>query len=203
MNAPKCLQTYFQLTKPVAHPFIFPKNIIFIFALFCMTTEVQALSSDKHAPAHIEADRVVMHEKDNLSIYHGNVKIIKGSVRLSGDKITIKNKAGKLHSIIILGNPATFSQQNDLGEAVSAQSQQMEYNGLSGMLELKEQAILIKNKSQFSSAHIIYDTQKDVVTAGQAEPAETSTSESPNIEPPAPARVQITIHPEKTEAKQP
>ncbi len=151
-------------------------------------TGAHAMKADRDAPTHIEADRVEMHEKKDFSIYTGNVKITKGSITLRGDTITISNKDGNLHLITLRGEPATFNQQNDLGEEISAQSRNMEYRADNGLLELREEALLVKNKNRFSSAHIIYDTREDIIKAGHDNPADMTQQ---------PPRVQITIQPEK------
>jgi len=146
-----------------------------------------AQKTDKEAPINIEADRVEMHERDGLSIYKGNVKITKGSIQITGDEILIQNRNGKLEHIKINGKPATFFQLNDLNEEVSAQSFQMKYLAENSMLELKQQALLVKNQNRFSSEHIIYDAHNDIVTAGHD--TTTTTTEQP--------RVKITLHPEQ------
>ncbi len=159
---------------------------VILIMLFISTT-VLAKSSDEFAPLHIEADQLEIHEKDNFSIYKGNVIITKGSLKITGDKITIKNKNAKLHSVNINGTPATFFQLNDLDEAINAESNIIIYQAQSGMLELKENASLIKNKNHFSSEHIIYNTMKDIVKAG----SQTSANA---LKPP---RVKITIYPDE------
>ena len=163
------------------------KSFILLLLLFNITAF--AKSSDKNAALHIEADQVEMREKDGTSIYKGHVKITKGSLKISGSKIIINNKNGELHLIKINGKPATFFQLNDLGEEIIAESNQMNYLANSGILELNEQALLVKSQNRFSSEHIIYDTQKDIVTAGNGDKAPNS-EEKP--------RVKITIHPKKT-----
>lgn len=162
-----------------------------IFTLL-FSSSTHAMKADRDAPAHIEADRVEMHEKKDYSIYTGNVKITKGSITLKGDTITIKNRDGNLHLITLEGTPATFSQKNDLGEEVSAESRNMEYRADSGLLELREDALLVKNKNRFSSAHIIYDTREDIIKAGHDNQVETTQ----------PPRVQITIQPDNNKTAQ-
>lgn len=168
------------------------KSFFILLLVFNMTAF--AKSSDKKAALHIEADQVEMREKDSTSIYKGHVKITKGSLKITGNKIIIKNKNGVLHLIKINGEPATFFQLNDLDEEIIAQSHQMDYLENSGILELKEQALLIKSQNRFSSEHIIYDTQKDIVTAGHGDKI-PDPEETP--------RVKITIHPKKTTDNEP
>ncbi len=150
------------------------------------TFNVLAKSTDEDAPLHIEADQLEMNEKNNVSIYNGHVKISKGSMKITGDKIIIKNKNGRLYKIHIDGKPATFYQLNDLNEIISAESHIMNYEAKTGILELKEKALLLKSKNRFSSEHIIYDTLHDIVKAGK--------HNSPAID--TPPRVKITIYPE-------
>jgi len=161
---------------------------LFLFLVLFYATLVSAKSSDKDAPLHIEADQVEMREKDSISIYTGHVKITKGSLKITGNNIIIKSRNGKLQLIKINGKPATFFQLNDLGEEVRAESYQMDYRANSGLLELKEKALLVKSQNRFSSQHIIYDTQKDIVKAGNDE-------QSPDNQ--QPPRVKITINPKK------
>lgn len=164
-----------------------PVKLIFVLLLL-FNTVVLAKSADKDALLHIEADQVEMHERDNTSIYTGHVKITKGSLKITGSKIVIKSKNGELHLIKIKGKPATFFQLNDLNEEISAESYQMDYLANSGLLELKEKALLVKSQNRFSSQHIIYDTQQDIVKAGHSDAAP---------DPEQPPRVQITITPKK------
>ena len=166
---------------------------LLIFSLILANTPLSAQTSDEDAPVNIEADRVEMHERDNLSIYKGNVKITKGSIKITGDEIFIQNQNGKLQHIKVSGKPATFHQLNDLQEEVSAQSYQMKYLAKTSILELKEQALLVKNQNKFSSEHIIYDAHNDIVKAGHNN--KTPTKEKP--------RVKITLHPEQKTTTQP
>lgn len=157
-----------------------------IFSALFASFNTLAKTADENAPLHIEADQLEIHDKDNFSIYKGNVIINKGSLKITGDKIVIKNKNAKLNSIHISGSPATFYQLNDLDEAITAESKVMDYQAQTGMLELKDNAKLIKNKNHFSSEHIIYNTLEDIVKAGNKNSDATQK----------PPRVKITIYPE-------
>lgn len=161
------------------------------FSTLLSTYNLLAKTSDEDAPLHIEADQLEIHDKDNFSIYKGNVIINKGSLKITGDKIVIKNKDAKLNSVHITGKPATFFQLNDLDESINAESKVMNYQAQSGMLELKQNAKLIKNKNHFSSEHIIYNTFEDIVKAGNQKAGNQNSGEAAK-----PPRVKITIYPE-------
>lgn len=159
----------------------------FLLLILLLPSMALAKSTDREAPIHIQADQVEIREHDKISIYKGHVVITKGSIKITGENITIKNREGNLYRIRIIGKPATFFQLNDLEQKISAESRQMDYQAQSGMLELKEEALLIKNQNRFSSDHIIYDAHKDIVKAGH------NNIPTPEKTP----RVNITIHPEK------
>ncbi len=161
---------------------------IFCICLATITTNLQAKTSDNDLPLHIEADSVEIHEQQGVSIYRGNVSITRGSMLINGELIHIHSRQGVLEKIRVEGTPAKFHQLNDLDEEISAQCQQMEYQADSGQLILNKDAILVQNKNRFSSEHIIYDTRKDIVQAGNNQQLQNGDQ---------PQRVTITIHPEK------
>jgi len=170
-------------------------KLIFLLILF-FDIAAWAKSTDKDAPVHIEANQLEMRERDSVSIYQGNVKITKGSLKITGEKIIIKNKNGNLHQITIDGEPATFFQINDLGEKIEAQSYNMNYLAKTGMLELRKKALLVKNNNKFSSEHIIYNTLEDIVKAGNGF---TKGSSYPSAE--HTPRVKITLQPENNNSE--
>ena len=108
---------------------------LFFLLLVLLSSSTFAKSSDQNAPLNIEADQVEMREREGTSTYTGNVKITRGSLKITGDKIFIQNKNGVLQLIKINGKPATFYQLNDLDEEISAESNEMEYQADSGMLD--------------------------------------------------------------------
>lgn len=169
--------------------------IVLLLSLSCTALPVYGKSEDSNAPINIEADAVEMREAEGISIYTGNVKISRGSIEFSGDKIIISSEAGRVQQIEIEGQPATFYQLNDQNEDIRAQGLHMRYLAADDTLELNGEALLIKQQSRFSSEHIVYDAGRDMVTAGQpqseqSEDAETGLAEKP--------RVKITLHPEET-----
>ncbi len=176
------------MNRPVKHHLL-----ILLLSLSCAALPAYGKSDDSDAPINIEADAVEMREAEGISIYTGNVKINRGSIEFSGDKIIISSQDGRVQQIDIEGQPATFYQLNDQNEEIRAQGLQMRYLAADDTLELHGQALLIKQQSRFSSEHIVYNAGRDIVTAGQlqSDPAAAAdTTEKP--------RVKITLHPEQT-----
>lgn len=144
----------------------------------------QALSSDRDQPINIEADSADIDDKQGVSVYQGNVVMTQGSMRLSGDVVTVYSPNRELQKAVAEGAPARFKQRPDnKDEDMRAQAQRMEYYADSGKLILLEGAHVWQEKDEFSGNRIEYDTRRDVVTARKA----ASGKE----------RVQITIQPKK------
>ncbi|MCW9012646.1 MAG: lipopolysaccharide transport periplasmic protein LptA [Gammaproteobacteria bacterium] len=172
-----------------------PPVLLLFLSLVTCSQFAQAKTADAEQPLNIEADAVEMREQEGVSIYRGHVKISRGSMQILGELIYIHTTENKLKKIRVVGTPAKFRQLNDLDEEISAQSHEMEYQANDGVLILKEKALLIQKQNRFASEHIIYDTKKDIVQAGERNNGDNATDSKPE-------RVTITIHPEKNQTEQ-
>ena len=163
-------------------------NNLFVIALLVVPAVAVAKTSDAEQPIQIEADQVEIHERDGLSIYRGNVRIVQGTLHISGDEIRFRTLDQGVQKVHILGKPARFSQLTDQNYEISAQGEEMEYQAGAGLLTLTRNAVLVQQGNRFTSEHIIYNTKTSVVKAGAGDKASSTT----------PARVSITVMPEKT-----
>ena len=150
-----------------------------------------ALSSDRNQPVQLEAREARLDNATGVSVYTGDVVLVQGTLRITGDKMTVHTgPGGTLRKVVVEGERATFRQLPD-GEQqyMNAQAPRMEYQAseprfvdLSGGAELKQ------GKNTFSGEHIRYDIEADRVDA-QSKPGSQE-------------RIQIIFHPEdKPDAK--
>lgn len=163
-----------------------------VMACIILATPVcaSALTSDAEQPINIEADHVEIRQRDGLSIYRGNVSIVQGSLRIVGDEIRFHSNEQGVQKIRILGKPASFFQLTDQHNEISAQGEEMEYQSKTGVLTLDRNAVLVQQENHFTSEHIDYNTQTNIVKAG-------ARSDTPSATPP---RVTITVMPKKPKA---
>lgn len=162
--------------------------------LTCLTlwsTSTMAKTTDIGQALHIEADAVEIREQQGISIYTGHVTIHRGTMFLKGDLVKITTKENDIYIINIDGKPARFKQVNDNDIEVSAQSQHMSFSSETGILTMHKEAILVQGVNQFTSEHIVYNTQKDIVQAGKSVNNDTTTKSK------KPERVSITIQPKQ------
>lgn len=143
-----------------------------------------ALKSDRDQPIHLEADNVELDDRQGISVYRGNVVITQGTMRITGDQVTVYTKPnGDLDHAVSVGKPATYQQRPDnKPEDVRARALTMEYFADKDTVILTDEARLWQGPNTFTSKKIIYDVANDHVDAGK----DTGGS-----------RVRITIHPER------
>lgn len=150
---------------------------------------VHALSTDKDQPVQIEADQVEIDERRGVSVYSGDVKVTQGSMRLTGDTMTVHHKDEQLERIIMVGKPATYKQRPDnQQEDMHASAERIEYYANEEKVILLQNAKLWQGANEFKSERIVYDIPRGVANAGDTRPGAERQ------------RVYITIQPKAKDA---
>lgn len=158
--------------------------------LFCAAPLVQALTSDRHQPIHIQADYVQIDKKAGISEYRGNVQLVQGSMKITGERVRVHQTNGQLMTILVNGEPATFKQQPDnQQEVVHSQADKMEYQAQQERIILLENAQVKQGNQQFAGNRIVYNTKNSTVVAQGDEQQQE--------------RVRAIIVPKKEESKKP
>ncbi len=157
------------------------------FSLF-LTGSAWALSTDKDQPIEIEADTAVLDDEKGISIYRGNVVTTQGSVRMTGDIMTVYFTDDELDTLIMEGNPATYRQLPDDSEVYDeAEALRMEYYELKSLVILINKASFKQEGLSFSGNRIEYDTENSKVKARGSVKQKNGSGE----------RVKIIIKPKK------
>ena len=92
---------------------MFSRVKILILGMLMFGQSSWALESDRDQPIHIKADRITVNEKQGVSYYQGIVKFTQGSLRVTGDEVTVFLQGDVLNKVIVIGNPATLKQLPD------------------------------------------------------------------------------------------
>ena len=70
-----------------------------------------SLTSDENQPIQIEADTAELDDLNHVSIYRGDVIATQGSIRMTGDILTVHfTDDNDMEILIIEGQPATYRQ---------------------------------------------------------------------------------------------
>jgi len=155
-----------------------------------------ALSTDSDQPIEVEADSAELDDIKNVSIYRGNVIVVQGSIRMTGDVMTVyHDENDELKDLILVGKPATYRQMPDKGTVYdTAEALRMEYHEQKTLVVLIEKAVVTQEGLRFSGDRIEYDTALSQVKAWSKPRAET---EQPSAEPADTGRVKIIIKKKK------
>ena len=128
----------------------------------------QGLESDRNEPIHIEADRAMLNEKEEMSIYEGNVQLRQGSLILQGDSMTVYLADKQVDRIMLTGNPASMQQRRDGSDTdQNAEADSIDYNAAEESVILLGNARIRQNdKEEFSSKRIVISLKDNTVNAG-------------------------------------
>ncbi|NLD00213.1 MAG: lipopolysaccharide transport periplasmic protein LptA [Gammaproteobacteria bacterium] len=153
-----------------------------------------ALPSDSSKPINVQADSAEMDDKRGVAIYRGDVIITQGTLKITGNTVTITlNKSGDIDVFTSVGQPAYYEQQPaEDKEIVQAYGRTIQYFAANEKIVIVDQAKVIQQGSTFRGEKIIYDTKKQIVTAGRAKQGTVST--------PAP-RINMVIQPKNKDTQ--
>jgi lipopolysaccharide export system protein LptA len=155
---------------------------------------VSALSTDRDQPVSIEADWAEADDLRGISVYKGKVLITQGSLKISGDEVTMYFDDGKaLKRMVAVGRLARFQQKPDgKAEAQRAKANRIVYEIAKDTMILTGNAQLAQGADKINADRIVYDTLNARIK-GESRP----TSKSPKASGNSSGRVRITINPKK------
>jgi lipopolysaccharide export system protein LptA len=133
------------------------------------TVSVQSYGVELTEPVYIEADKVVILDREQKSIYSGNVVLTHGEIRINAVEVTVYGHEKQLKRVEASGSPVKYHQKTAGKKETKAKAKRMEYSVDSGELVLLGEAELWQGGNQFQGDRIVYDTLKDVVRATKAE----------------------------------
>ncbi|MEO5573488.1 MAG: lipopolysaccharide transport periplasmic protein LptA [Gammaproteobacteria bacterium] len=142
-----------------------PRNTKSVLLIACLglPLPILALSADQNQPINIEADTADIDDKAGTTIYRGNVIVTQGSIRLTGDTVTVHSPERSLEKVTAEGKPAHFQQRpENKNEDMRAQSSNMEYLVGEEKLILLGDAHLWQGGDKISGNRIDYDIKADL-----------------------------------------
>jgi len=142
--------------------------LVVIVSVLFLSQAAWALKSDRDKPLKINANHVVVNNKQGVSHYSGEVSITQGTLVIRADDVYVYLEKGKLHKIVINGKPASFEQQPDNKQArVKSRAEEMEFFSKNELLILKKNAEVLQGGNSFRGDHIEYDTYHSIVRANK------------------------------------
>lgn len=175
------------------------RRLTAILLMLACAPATNALSTDKNQAIEIEADSAELDDRKNVTVYTGNVVVVQGSIRMTGEKMTVHyTDDNDLESVVMVGKPATYKQLPDDSDIYDeAEALRMEYYSPQSLIVLIDNALVKQEGLRFSGSRIEYDTENSRIkakgrpdkTAGEADSGTDSGD----------GRVRITIKPKQKE----
>ncbi|MFN7834905.1 MAG: lipopolysaccharide transport periplasmic protein LptA [Burkholderiaceae bacterium] len=152
----------------------------------------RAAQADKDAPTTIEADKMTYDDLKQVNIFSGGVLLIKGSLVLRGDKLTMRQSPEGYQFGTAEGRPATFRQRRDgPGELyMEGEGERIDYDSKADTVVLNRRAILRK----LDGTTVTDEVKGDIITYLQRTEYFTVNSAA-GASPTAGGRVKAIIQP--------
>jgi len=172
---------------------------VILFAGLIIATDGHALSTDREQPIELEADFGEIDDQAQVATYRGNVVATQGSLRFTGDTLTIHyNDRGKAEKVLLQGKPATYRQLLDVEEEYTeGEALTMEYHAQQELLVLIEKAKVTQGAKLFKGHRIDYDAKRNLLKARKATPEELAREPSSQGE-----RIRVILPPAKKDKSQ-
>ncbi len=141
------------------------KTILFIGYFF--TTFAMAERSDRDQPVHLEADRAIVEDinredASRVSIVTGNVLLTQGTLRISAEKVILKEDNEGFRYATAMGNLVSFRQKRTgQDEYVEGWSKRVEYDTKTDKIELFRQARLKRGSDEVKGDYISYNMNSE------------------------------------------
>jgi lipopolysaccharide export system protein LptA len=134
--------------------------------LFIAAYPVYAIDPNSNLPIQIESDRASLNDETGISNYSGNVIISQGLSRLEAENISVNAVNRKIVSIKATGNPAHFTQQDDvLSTGTHGYGEKIVYIASEEILKFFGGAKLVQQDNSFSGEQIEYDIVRKAIKA--------------------------------------
>jgi lipopolysaccharide export system protein LptA len=146
--------------------------------------------ADRDKEIVVGADHLLADDANRTSTFEGSVVVTQGTMRMTANKVTVKEDADRHKFYVAYGAPVTFRQKRDkVDEWIEGFAERAEFDDLNDMLRLYSRARVKSNQNEITGEFISYDMNKEL-----AEVTGSAPGTQPALNPP---RVKMTIVPQK------
>jgi lipopolysaccharide export system protein LptA len=137
-----------------------------------------ALESDFSQAIHVSSVSQHAKMKSNIVVFQDDVILTQGSIKLTGDKLTVlRGKEANQEIMIADGQLATFYQTQDDGKPFDAQANNIHYDVAKSKITLTGNAQVKQLDSQINASKIIYflESEELIVSSDKGETERVKT----------------------------
>jgi lipopolysaccharide export system protein LptA len=160
-------------------------------AVFAATAAF-AERADREKEIVVGADRLTADDNNKTSTFEGSVVITQGTMRMTANKVTVREDKDRHKFYVANGAPVTFRQKRDnADEWIEGFAERAEFDDRNDVLRLFNKARVKRNNDELTGEHITYDMNREVAEVVGAPTTSTSSG----------SRVKMTFTPKKKEEK--
>jgi lipopolysaccharide export system protein LptA len=155
------------------------------------TPAAHAEKADREKEIVIGADHLTADDANRTSTFDGTVVVTQGTMRITANKVTVKEDADRHKYYVAHGAPVTFRQKRDnTDDWIEGFAERVEFDDRNDVLKLFNRARVKRNSDELTGDVITYDMKKELAEITGA-PAGRSSAGAP------PGRVKAVILPPK------
>jgi len=140
---------------------------------------VHAEKADRDMPTQIEANKMSADDARRMTVFEGSVVLTRGTIRLTADRVVVRQDAEGFQFATATGKPARFRQRQDPkppeteGVWLEGEALRMEMDDRSGKIELYDSAHVKRGGDEVAGNYILLDQRSDYfsVSTGKDVPA--------------------------------
>jgi lipopolysaccharide export system protein LptA len=165
--------------------------LAFACVCVCASGAVLAEKADRDRPTQIEANKMSADDARRMTIFEGGVVLTRGTIRLTADRVVVRQDAEGFQFATATGKPARFRQRQDAkppeteGVWMEGEALRMEMDDKSGKIELYDNAHVKRGGDEVAGNYILLDQRSDYMSVS------TGKDEKPS----AGGRVKAVIQP--------
>ena len=150
--------------------------------------------ADRDKEIVVGADRWSGDENNKTTTFEGNVIITQGTMRMTANKVTVREDKDRHKFYVANGAPVMFRQKRDnVDEYVEGFAERAEFDDRNDTLKLYNRARVKRNNDEITADQISYDMKREIAEATGA-PVGTKA-------PSGTGRVKVIINPPKKPAE--
>lgn len=148
------------------------KRKILIACIAIAALPAAAERADREKQIVVGGDRALADDANKTLTFDGNVIITQGTMRMTANKVVVREDKDKHQFYTATGSPVTFRQKRDkVDEYIEAYAERAEFDDRNDVLRLFNNARVKRTSDEITGQYITYDMRKDVAEVTGAPPA--------------------------------
>ena len=155
---------------------------VFVIVFLLVAGPALAEKADRDKPTQVEANKMSADDARRLNIFEGDVIVTKGTIRLTADKLIVRQDAEGFQLATATGKPAKFRQRQDAkpgekeGIWVEGEALRIELDDRNQKIELFDKARVNRGGDEVAGDYIFVDQRADFY---QVSSGKSGTGEKP------------------------